>query len=69
MAAEVEVKEWGNSLAVILPREFVNEKQIRAKDKIMIEAIKEAKLKKIFGTLPRKKTGQKFKDMVREGWN
>lgn len=68
MATEVEVKEWGNSLAVILPREFVNDKQIKAKDKILIEAIKQANLKHIFGTLPRKKSGQKFKDMVREGW-
>jgi len=30
--------------------------------------LKPADLREIFGYLPRKMSGQEFKDMVREGW-
>ena len=68
MAVEVEVKKWGNSLGIVLPKKFVETRDIQAKQKILIEVMKTADLNK-FSTLPRKMSGQKFKDMVREGWD
>jgi antitoxin component of MazEF toxin-antitoxin module len=69
MALEVEVKKWGNSMAVILPRELVSEKHIKEHEKVFIDVVKEADLTKIFGTLKLGVSGQELKDMVREGWN
>ncbi|MDP3765397.1 MAG: AbrB/MazE/SpoVT family DNA-binding domain-containing protein [Nanoarchaeota archaeon] len=68
MATEVTVKKWGNSVGVLLPKEFVEIQGLKEKDKVLIEIVKEANLTKIFGSLKRKMSGQDFKDMVREGW-
>ena len=68
MATETLVRKWGNSLGVILPKELVEERHLREKDKILVEVVKEADLTEIYGSLPRKISGQKFKNMVRQGW-
>ena len=68
MGTETIVKKWGNSLAVILPKNFTEEKHIHENDEILIEIVKKADLSDIFGSLKRKRSGQSFKDMVREGW-
>jgi len=36
---EVEIKEWGNSMGVILPREKLRELGLRRGDKIIIDII------------------------------
>jgi len=58
----------GNSLGIILPREFVKSKKLRKNEKILIEIVKETDLRPLFGILKTKETGQHFKDMVRKGW-
>lgn len=68
MAIEVTLKKWGNSMGIILPKEVIEEKNLKEKDKIMIEVVKKANLKKHFGSLKMNMTGQEFKDMVRELW-
>ncbi|MBS3054595.1 MAG: AbrB/MazE/SpoVT family DNA-binding domain-containing protein [Candidatus Aenigmarchaeota archaeon] len=68
MSTEVEVRRIGNSLGVILPKEFVRQKGIKADEKILIEVVKEADLRDVFGMLKRRRSGQEFKDMIREGW-
>jgi antitoxin component of MazEF toxin-antitoxin module len=68
MSTEVIVKKWGNSVGVILPKDLVDTKHLKENDKIMIEVIKEGDLSDIFDSLPRKMSGQEFKDMVRKGW-
>lgn len=68
MATEAIIKKWGNSLGIILPKETVLRKHFKENDKVLIEVVKEADLTDIYGTLPRIMSGQKFKDMVREGW-
>ncbi len=70
MTEEIIVKKWGNSLAIILPQDLVKGKNIKEKDKIMIEIIKPTDLSDVFGILKgkRKMTGQEFKDFAREGW-
>lgn len=69
MAVEVVIRKWGNSLGVIFPKEFAREIDLKINEKVMVEVVKEANLKKIFGSLKTKVSGQKFKDFVRRGWN
>ena len=69
METEAVVKKWGNSLGVILPKEFVTEGNIEENDRVMIDVRKEADLRPIFGSLKAKMSGQEFKNLVRKGWN
>ncbi|MFH1409810.1 MAG: AbrB/MazE/SpoVT family DNA-binding domain-containing protein [Nanoarchaeota archaeon] len=68
MAAEAIVRKWGNSLGIILPKEFVEQKKIKENEKVQIEVVKKANISHLFGSLKTKMTGQQFKDQVREGW-
>ena len=68
MATEVQIRKWGNSVGIVLPKELVEREQLKEEDKIFVEIVKKADLRKIFGSLPRKMSGQEFKDMVRKGW-
>lgn len=68
MAIEVEIKKWGNSIGIILPKSIICEKGLRESDKIVINIVKKADLSKSFGSIKRKMSGQEFKDMVRKGW-
>ena len=69
MENETVVKRWGGSLAVVLPKDLVNQRHIEENDKVIIDIRKEADLRDIFGTLKTKTTGQQFKDLVRKGWD
>jgi antitoxin component of MazEF toxin-antitoxin module len=69
MAEELIVKKWGNSLAVVLPRELVKMKKIRENQKVILEVVKKADLSDIFGSRKIKTSTQKLKDTAREGWN
>ena len=70
MAVQVNLKRWGNSLAVIVPSKIIEEKNLKENDAIFVEVVKKADLSKIFGTIKKRKMpGQEFKDMVREGWS
>ena len=40
MAVEVQLKKWGNSVGVVLPREIVEQKKLKESDKIVIEIVK-----------------------------
>lgn len=68
MATKLEVKKWGNSIGVIFPKEMVENKHLKIHEKILVEVVKEADLRKLFGTLKSKISAQEFKDLVREGW-
>ena len=68
MATEVTIRRWGSSLGVILPKELVNHEGLKPKDKIFLNVVKMADISDTFGALPRKMSGQQFKDMVRKGW-
>ncbi len=70
MAVEVIVKKWGNSMGVILPKELVERQRLKEKDTIFIDVVKEVDLSDIFGSAPKRiMSGQRFKDMVRKGWD
>ena len=68
MAVEVTLRKWGNSIGIVFPKEFVKQRNLKPNEKIVVEIARKADLGRIFGTLPRKMSGQEFKDMVREGW-
>ena len=72
MVIEVQVKKWGNSLGVILPKEIIEQKHLKEDDKIvLLDVVKEGNLSKSFGALKGKLhlSGQELKDMARKGWN
>lgn len=68
MATELIVKKWGNSMGVILPKELVEKEKLKENDKIVVEVVKKADLRDIFGSLKLKMSGQEFKDLARKGW-
>jgi antitoxin component of MazEF toxin-antitoxin module len=68
MAVEVTLRKWGNSIGIVFPKEYAEQRGLKPNEKIVVEVTRKADLSRIFGTLPRKMTGQEFKDMVREGW-
>lgn len=68
MAFEVVVRRWGNSFGVVFPKEFIRKSHLGENQKVLVDVVKEADLRKAFGTLKAASTGQEFKDTVREGW-
>ena len=67
---ETQVKKWGNSLGVILPKELVEKQHLKENDKVDILVVKEADLSDMYGALKGKvkMSGQEFKNFVRKGW-
>lgn len=50
MAIEVETKQWGNSVGVIIPREVINGLKIKVGESVLMEIEKkENPLKSLFG--------------------
>ncbi|MFH1649057.1 MAG: AbrB/MazE/SpoVT family DNA-binding domain-containing protein [Candidatus Woesearchaeota archaeon] len=68
LTTEVTVRKWGNSLGVILPKELVEEENLKEGKIIHIRVLKPANLSSLFGSMKTGMTGQEFKDMVRAGW-
>ncbi len=69
MATKVMIRKWGSSVGVVFPKELVEKKHLKVNEKVIVEVVREADLKDLFGSLKRKMTGQEFKDMVRKGWS
>lgn len=64
MAIEVELKEWGNSLGVIIPKEVVNNLRVKSGEKILIQVERrENPLKELFGSL---KFNKPTKQIIKE---
>ena len=69
MAIEATIKRWGNSMGIIIPSILLEQKRLKENDKILVEVVKEADLSDVFGMIKKRKmSGQKAKDMAREGW-
>jgi len=68
MVIEVNLKKWGNSFGVILPKELIVKENLKENNPILIEIVKKADLSDIFGSLKKKISGQEFKNIVRRGW-
>lgn len=62
-------RKWGDSLAVIIPREIVRIKNISHLDSVEITIERKTDLRDLFGKLKTKKTAQQLKDESRDDWN
>lgn len=69
MGAGAKVRKWGNSLGIVLPKQFVEERHIMEGDEVFItDVIKVTDLSDVFGKIKIGISAQKFKDEVRKGW-
>lgn len=68
MEITAKAKKWGDSIGIILPKKMVDEANIKPEDMLKVEIFREADFSDLVGTLKTKLSGQKLKDMAREGW-
>lgn len=71
MEIEATTRKWGNSIGIILPKDFVKRKNLKENAKIRIDITTDEDLNglnEIFGMLKGKlkKSGQKIKDELRK---
>ncbi|MFH0870628.1 MAG: hypothetical protein V1866_06260 [archaeon] len=69
MAVEMTLRRWGNSIGGIFPKDFVEEHDLKPDDVVVVEVVKKADLRGIFGSLKPKRSAQAMKDEARKGWN
>jgi antitoxin component of MazEF toxin-antitoxin module len=65
---ECKTKKIGGSLAVFLPKDFVDKEGIKESQTLRIELKKQIRVKDVFGILDIKTPTQKLKDEARKGW-
>lgn len=68
---EAVAKKWGNSIAVVIPKEVVEEEHIKIKDKVTLNVNKAHTAREILGLIPAKRwkrSTQELKDEARKGW-
>ena len=68
METKTIIKEWGNSLGIIIPKEIVIEEKLKPKDEVIIDIKKKSDIMKFFGKAKFKQTAQELKDKGRKGW-
>ncbi len=70
MEVRTKARRWGSSIAVILPKAFVDDRRINENDEIIIEVKKHLLVKDVFGMLKGriKRPTQEIKDEMRRGW-
>jgi len=65
-----KIKEWGNSIGIIIPRDVAREKGIKAEDEVLVEIekknTKKTVLQELFGSLKTKKTTEQILKEVRK---
>ena len=65
---ETVARKWGDSVAVIIPKEAARLEKIRPQQKVKIKVVREDDLSDLFGKFKTKKTPQQLKDESRKGW-
>lgn len=68
MKARVEVRKWGHSLGLILPRELTKKHGIREYEKVEIKLKKVSGAEELFGKLHFGKPAKKIIKEIKEGW-
>ena len=70
MEIKAITRKWGNSIAVVIPREVVERERIKEDQEVKISVEKKRpKAGVLFGFLKDwKKSGQEIKDEMRRGW-
>ncbi|MBD3247094.1 AbrB/MazE/SpoVT family DNA-binding domain-containing protein [Candidatus Pacearchaeota archaeon] len=71
MEIKTHARKWGNSIAVILPKDLIDKNKIKENDEIIIKIEKRPLAGELFGKFARrsKKTAQQIKDEMKKGWN
>ena len=66
----VKVRKWGDSLAVIIPKEVAKQEKISTNDSIHIRLEKKMNFLDLFGIAKGKikKSAQQLKNESRQGW-
>lgn len=61
-------RKWGNSIGIVLPKDFVRQENIEEGDEVVVRKRK-VDLRPLRGLLKgARMTAQEFKDRAREGW-
>jgi len=68
MKIQAMVRQWGNSLGIILPKEIVKNEELKPKEEVIVEITKKPDLRKIFSSLKPKRPVQDIKDEIKAGW-
>ena len=69
MIAKAQLKTWGSSLGVVVPKDVVKAEHLKEGDEIIIEIKKKGTLRDIFGALKGWNVNpQKLKDDARKEW-
>ena len=71
-AVETQIREWGGSLGVVIPRKLVEQNKLKIGDTVDFLLLKKTNvLKETFGQLPhwKKSTDQIMKEIDEEGWD
>lgn len=69
---ESQVREWGSSLGIVIPRKIVEENKLKAGDKVDVLLLKKnSVLRESFGQLRhwKKSTAQIMKELDKELWS
>ncbi len=68
---ETQVREWGRSVGIVIPKELVIKERIRAGDSVKILILKKSNpLKETFGTFKFKRSTENIlKEVDEESWN
>ena len=66
----VKVRKWGDSLAVIIPKDIAKQEKISTNDSIRIKLEKKMNFLDLFGIAKGKikKSAQQLKNESRQGW-
>ena len=69
MEIKTKARKWGSSLAVVLPKNLVDETGIKPNETIVIDIKRGIKVKNVFGMFPEwKRSAQEIKNDARKGW-
>ncbi len=68
---ETQVREWGGSLGIVIPKNCINEQSINAGDTIELVLLKKTNvINELFGKLKLKhSTEEILKEIDEEGWD
>ena len=68
---ELQIREWGRSLGVVIPKKVVSKEHLKAGDKINLILLKKSRaIQRTFGTFKFKKsTEQMLREADKESWD
>ena len=67
MVIQTKLRRWGNSIGIVIPNEFLREKNLKEGEEVVINIEKKESIRNIFGSLKNWKiNAQKVKDEIRK---